>query len=95
MSRFSRLANVFRSDPLENEWQVRASSRDAKVSLWFDAVMRDVRYGLRMLYKSPVVTAAANLSLGLAIGACTAAYSLIDALILRPSRCETQKDWFT
>jgi putative ABC transport system permease protein len=76
MSWFSRLAIVSRTDGLENEWQCR----DA----WLDAAMRDVRYGWRMLCKSPVVTAAAVLSLGLAIGACTAAYSLIDALILRP-----------
>jgi len=43
-----------------------------------------VRYRFRMLCKSPVVTTAAVLSLALAIGACTAAYSLIDALMLRP-----------
>ncbi|HEX8764144.1 MAG TPA: ABC transporter permease [Candidatus Acidoferrum sp.] len=49
-----------------------------------DTLWRDVRFGLRMLRKSPIVTAAAILSLALAIGACTAAYSLIDALILRP-----------
>src|ERR1039458_6118237 len=37
-----------------------------------------------MLRKNAGVTAAAVLSLSLAIGACTAAFSLIDALILRP-----------
>jgi predicted permease len=69
---------------LGNQCQVRETSRDVKLLPWLDAVMRDVRYGSRMLCKSPVVTAAAILSLALAIGACTAAYSLIDALILRP-----------
>src|SRR5258707_9622784 len=69
---------------LGNEWRVRENSRDVKLLPWLDAVMRDVRYGSRMLCKSPVVTAAAILSLALAIGAFTAAYSLIDALILRP-----------
>ena len=69
---------------LGNQWQVRETSRDVKLLPWLDAVMRDVRYGSRMLCKSPVVTAAAILSLALSIGACTAAYSLIDALILRP-----------
>ena len=44
----------------------------------------DARFGLRMLRKYRVVTAAAILSLSLAIGACTAAFALIDALILRP-----------
>jgi len=69
---------------LGNEWRVRETSRDVKLLPWLDAVVRDVRYGSRMLCKSPVVTAAAIFSLALAIGACTAAYSLIDALILRP-----------
>jgi predicted permease len=55
-----------------------------KLLPWLDAVMRDVRYGFRMLCKNPMVTIAAILSLALAIGACTAAYTLIDALILRP-----------
>src|SRR5215510_1760505 len=69
---------------LGNEWRVRETSRDVKLLPSLDAVMHDVRYGSRMLCKSPAVTAAAILSLALAIGACTAAYSLIDALILRP-----------
>jgi predicted permease len=55
-----------------------------KLLPWVDSIVRDTRYGSRMLRKSPIVTAAAILSLALAIGACTAAYSLIDALILRP-----------
>jgi putative ABC transport system permease protein len=47
-------------------------------SLW-----RDLRLGVRLLRKDAVVSLAAVASLGLAIGACTAAFSLIDALILR------------
>src|SRR5579864_3842273 len=47
-------------------------------------IVGDIRFSLRMLRKNGVVTAAAVLSLALAIGACTAAFSLIDALILRP-----------
>src|SRR5215471_15598896 len=69
---------------LGNEWVARENSRDVKLLPWIDSVVRDARYGSRMLCKSPVVTAAAILSLALAIGACTAAYSMIDALILRP-----------
>jgi putative ABC transport system permease protein len=69
---------------LGNEWLARETSRDVKLLPWLDSVVRDARYGSRMLCKSPVVTATAILSLALAIGACTAAYSLIDALILRP-----------
>jgi len=50
---------------------------------WVESVWRDLRLGLRLLRKDAVVSSAAVLSLGLAIGACTAAFSLIDALILR------------
>jgi predicted permease len=68
---------------LGNEWLAREASRDVKLLPWLDSVVRDARYGFRMLCKNPVVTATAIFSLALAIGACTAAYSLIDALILR------------
>src|SRR5947209_9356491 len=64
--------------------QLREASRDARLLTWLDSLLRDVRYGWRMLGKNPAVTAAALLSLSLAIGACTAAFSLVDALILRP-----------
>ncbi len=48
-----------------------------------ESLGRDLRLGLRLLYKDAVVSSAAVISLGLAIGACTAAFSLIDAVILR------------
>jgi hypothetical protein len=50
----------------------------------FQSLAGDVRFGLRMLRTSGAVTGAAILSLALAVGACTAAFSLIDALVLRP-----------
>lgn len=50
----------------------------------FESIRRDVEFGLRLCRRNKIVTAAAIVSLSLAIGACTAAYSLIDALILRP-----------
>jgi putative ABC transport system permease protein len=50
---------------------------------WLESLLTDVRFGLRMLRKDALVTSAALVSLALAIGACTAAFSLIDALILR------------
>lgn len=62
---------------------LRESSRDVKLATFVESVWRDLRLGLRLLRKDGVVSFAAALSLALAIGACTAAFSLIDALILR------------
>jgi len=51
---------------------------------WLDSLLRDVQLGARMLRKNALVSAAAIVSLALALGACVAAFSLVDALILRP-----------
>ncbi len=50
---------------------------------FFESIRQDVLYALRGTRRSPMLTAAAILSLGLGIGANTAIFSLIDAIMLR------------
>jgi predicted permease len=59
-------------------------SRDVRVVAWLDSLRADVIFGWRQLKRNKVTSFAAVLSLALAIGACTSAFRLIDALLLRP-----------
>jgi predicted permease len=61
----------------------RESSRDMRLIPWLDSLRSDAVFGWRQLNKTKVTSAAAILSLALAIGACTSAFRLIDALLLR------------
>ena len=62
----------------------REASRDFKIVPWLDGLRADVVFGSRQLVKNKVPSAAAVLSLALAIGACVSAFRLVDALLLRP-----------
>jgi len=67
-----------------NPSALRDRSHDVKTLPWLDALTRDTVFGVRMLRKDAVASVAAIISLGLAMGACAAAFMLVDALILRP-----------
>ena len=64
--------------------RTREQSLDIKLMPWLESLVRDIRLGLRVHLRNAPVTIAAVLSLALALGASVAAFSLIDALILRP-----------
>jgi predicted permease len=63
--------------------QVREAVRETWIWRWLDDRFRDVRYGLRMLRRSPAFTTTAVLSLALGIGGSSAIASLLDQVVWR------------
>src|SRR5258707_867253 len=57
---------------------------DQRGLAWLDDLARDVRYGCRMLARSPGFTIVSVVSLAIGIGANCAVFSFADALLLRP-----------
>jgi putative ABC transport system permease protein len=48
------------------------------------ALLRDIRFGFRILFRSPLITACVVIVLGLGIGANSAMFSIVDGLLLHP-----------
>ena len=63
---------------------LRERSQDTRLATRLDALRADIVFGCRQLRKHKVASAAAILSLALAMGACLAVFRLLDALVLRP-----------
>ena len=63
--------------------QVKEQTREVRAGHFLETLWQDIRFAFRILSKTPLITGIALLSLALGIGANTAIFSLIDAVMLR------------
>ena len=64
--------------------QVKQAVRDGRASTVLESMLQDVRYGLRQMRHNPAFAWTAVITLGLGIGATTAIFSAVYALLIRP-----------
>ncbi len=66
-----------------NVTRVKAETREVWSVVWFEQLLQDARFGLRMLWRSPGLTAAAVLAITLGIGVNVAIFSVLNGATLR------------
>jgi len=89
-------------DPREADFEARRMfgnvtlKREEARDMWgfrsLDTFIQDVRFGIRLLRRSPAFTIVAVLSLAIGIGATTAVFSLADAMLFRKLPVESPDD---
>ena len=69
---------------IDGKWNVSDKPAPHAVGGWIESFVQDLKFGARMVGRSPAVAVVAAVTLALGIGSTTAVFSLVNAILLRP-----------